>query len=116
MKILENWIKIKEAEKLTRISRTTLSYHAREGNIEAMQDPDDRRRKLYKKSDLIDLYDLNMEKPKPKVKEKKEKNTIIVNDQHCKNCPWKEGPVCPFVRCVRHNGWSAEVKDIANIR
>jgi len=116
LKILENWLGIEKAGTIASISKNTIYYHSRQGNIRTMKDPSDSRKILYNKADIIKLYELKNKEETPERKEVKNKNSMMVNDQHCKDCPWKEGPVCPFVRCVRHNGWSAEVKDIANIR
>lgn len=112
MDILENWLTRQEAAELALRAENTISYHASRGRIETMKLKNHKRKKLFKKSDIIEVFEINKEKDKLKEEKKKpsKENTIIVNDEHCKNCCWKKGPVCPFRRCVKHHNWAAEEK------
>lgn len=39
----------------------------------------------------------------------KGKKKYRVSQEHCSGCVWlAQGVLCPFVRCVRWNGWSGE--------
>lgn len=122
---MKGWVDSKKAAIKFGCSQDKIRYYANKGKIDCKNNPEDKRGKLYKLSHIKKLG-IGSRNPFPRKEVKKyDGNKEItrkdVPDHHCKGCTFankvsKEKISCPFSRCIRYNGWSADQKEYERVR
>ena len=105
------WVQLYQAARIIKSSRERVWKLARQGVVESKVDPEQRNRKLYKKSDLENV-ELRVEKSVTEILDeiKKVEQTKRERKQKkpakCEGCTWNMGKTCMFNRCVKEEGWA----------
>ena len=108
---MAEWVQVEVACRIARCSKFKIWELGRKGEIKSKVDPKDKRKKLYKRSDVKEI-EFGREKSVTellndvkKVKKKKDK-VKLKKPVKCENCVWNYANTCMFSRCIKKNGWA----------